>query len=315
MNQQNKPCLPIKDNQCAFGIDIGGTEIKYSLVSVDGRVIKHRSISTPDKAKTMLKCLKQLIAQAMEVAIEKQLDLVGIGIGVPALVNNGVVVGGAENVPGLLGVDLKKSLQRYFDLPLYIENDVQMVAVAEDRFGGAANVDNVVFITIGTGIGGALKVNGNLYTGNGNGGTEFGHMLIKCNGKLCGCGSTGCFQEYASVSALVKYYCTLTNGSADKIDGKQIIHRYLRKETNALIAMQWHINYLAIGIANLINALAPQKVIIGGGITEAGEFYLEKLHQQIAMIVAPIAIENLSICRTHFGNRSGSIGAAALAFS
>jgi len=315
MNQQNKPCLPSKDKQCAFGIDIGGTEIKHSLISVDGRVIKHQSTSTPAKTTTMLKCLQQLIAQAMEVAIEKQLDLVGVGIGVPALVNNGVVVGGAENVPALLGIDLKRSLQRYFDVPLYIENDVQMVAVAEDRFGGAAEVDNVVFLTIGTGIGGAIKINGNLYTGNGNGGTEIGHMIIKDGGKLCGCGSTGCFQEYASVSALVKYYCSLTNESPDKIDGKHIIQSYLRQETKALIAMQWHFNYLAIGTANLIKALSPQKVIIGGGISEAGESYLEKLHQQIAMIVHPIAMEDIKICRTLFGNRSGSIGAAALAFS
>jgi len=315
MKQKVKSCLPVENSQCAFGIDIGGTDIKYSLISADGTVIMHQSAPTPTKGSAIIHYLGQLITQAKDIAIEKQLHLIGIGIGVPALVKNGVVVGGAENVPELLGVDLKATLQRQVDLPLYVENDVQMVAVGENKFGGAVAVDNVIFITIGTGIGGAIKINGKLYNGNVDCCTEFGHMVIKDGGKPCGCGNTGCFQEYASVSALVKYYCTLTKESPDKIDGKHIIQAYFRREKKALIAMQWHFNYLAIGIANLITTLAPQKVIIGGGITDAGEFYLEKVHQQLATIVGSTVMKNVKISLTQFGNRSGSIGGAALALS
>ena len=120
-----------------------------------------------------------------------------------------MVIGASEHLPELFGCDVKKQLLLSFGLPVYIENDAHMVAMAENCYGSAITSSNVVFLTVGSGIGGALKLNGHLYSGNRNRGGELGHMIINSGGLECECGAKGCLQAYASIGALLKHYSEL----------------------------------------------------------------------------------------------------------
>jgi glucokinase len=297
---------------CAIGIDIGGTYIKYSLLNEDGEVLFHSKSPTPSDKQELLIELGLLICSTKSFVERKKLNLVGVGIGVPSQVENGVVIGAADNLPYLLGMNFQESLSEMLDLPITVKNDCHMMAVAEEIYGAAKDVEDVVFLTVGTGIGGALKFKGELYAGNKGLGCEVGHMIIQEGGYPCGCGRQGCFEVYASVTSLIQYYHSLSGCTAEKSDGSAITQGYLRKDINATAALTWHFNNLAVGITNIVNLLAPQKVVIGGGITEAGDFYLEEIKRRVHGAAKSAAVKNVEICTAQSGSRAGSIGAGAL---
>lgn len=302
------------DLSCAVGIEIGDTTTKCTLLRVDGEVLFHDSCVTPKGRVSILSELKRVIALAMDVAKEHKVLVAGIGVGVPALVEDGVVIGAVEHIPDLLGLDMKLELTSLFDLPVYIENDGHMLAVAENCYGAASESNDVVFLTIGNGIGGALKVNGELYGGSRNRGGELGHMIINEGGEQCECGNRGCLQAYASMDALVRYCRSLSDATSHVESGKAIAEGYLEGDAFNKAALNWHFQNLATGIANLINILGPEQVVIGCEMTDVGDFYIEELKQRVASIAQPMAMENVTICAAHFGNRAGSIGAATVVF-
>lgn len=302
----------------AIGVDVGGTSIKYGLVDSQGTLL-HESIRptrAEDSQTNVFESIRLSVQELTDFARLHSITIEGIGIGVPAIVDSGVIIGASGNLREINTMDLGALLAECFNCPVWIDNDANLMGLAEVRFGAARDITDAVFLTIGTGIGGALILNGKLFGGYRNRGTELGHICIETNGPSCTCGGRGCLEALASSRALVASYKELLDeGQAAKIvlDGKYIVARYLDNEKEAVLAMTRHFNYLAAGITGFINIFSPQKVIIGGGISESGAFYLEQIRKRVGMLVMKETAEFTRIEAAMLGNKAGFLGAAAMA--
>ena len=334
---------------CAIGIDLGGTYIKYGLVDQVGTIL-YESIRptylpggppgdrSPGDTPAVYDNIINALIELREFAVAKDLSPEGIGIGVPGIVDAGLVTGCATNLPDLEGMALGSRVEKQLGMPVCVENDANLMGLAEWKFGAARNLTDVIFLTIGTGIGGAMIVNGKLYAGYRNRGAELGHIIVALNGLPCGCGGRGCLEAHASVKALIEDYkgCLdeyqKTGGDkagegkkeGDKteeatpeteITGSLIISRYLDDQPAAVIALNRHFDYLGAGIAGLINIFSPQKLIIGGGISEAGDLYIGPIRQRAMERAMKETSLYTSIEGAQLGNKAGFMGAAALVFN
>jgi glucokinase len=324
---------------CAIGIDLGGTYIKYGLVDQMGTIL-YESIRptylpdgpagdrSPDGKPGVYDNIINALIELRELAVAKDLLPEGIGIGVPGIVDAGLVTGCAANLPELEGMALGSRVEKQLGMPVWVENDANLMALAEWKFGAARNLTDAIFLTIGTGIGGAMIVNGELYAGYRNRGAELGHIIVALNGLPCGCGGRGCLEAHASVKALIEDYkgCLMESQKPGgdetgehipetEITGSLIISRYLDNQPAAVIALNRHFDYLGAGIAGLINIFSPQKLIIGGGISEAGDFYIGPIRQRAMERAMKETSLYTSIEGAQLGNKAGFMGAAALVFN
>jgi glucokinase len=294
----------------AIGLDIGGTNIKYGIVGEKGQVLYEDLRSTT--AMPVPDNLKAVITELLIVASSQGLSISGIGVGVPAIIDQGIVTACGGNLPELEGMELGTMLQAYVQVPVVMDNDAQLMGLAELRFGAAKGLTDVVFLTIGTGIGGALVLNGALYSGHGNRGGELGHIRVASPGQPCDCGASGCLEAQASVKALIREY--VSAGGEIAADGKLIFSHYAAGDQIAVTVMNRHFTYLGSGVASLINIFSPQKVVIGGGITEAGEDYIRPIRQHALALAMKETAAHTLIEGAMLGNKAGFLGAAAKVF-
>jgi glucokinase len=297
----------------AIGIDIGGTSLKCGVVNELGEILFSFLVSLSE-AKTEEEIINLIVGAITQCTDQLDEPIVGIGIGFPGLIENDVIVGGGVNLPGFEQLPLGKILNELTGYDIVIDNDANLMGLAELMYGAAKDSDDAIFLTIGTGIGGAIMIDKKLFGGYKNRGAELGHTVIQQNGIPCACGGRGCLETYASVTALIKYYKSLNLNAAEDIDGKTIIEKYLENEDHAIQTMEHHFDYLAAGIVNCVNIFSPQKVIIGGGISEAGQFYIDQLTQRVKTAAIPVSFSNTEIVAATLGNRAGLLGACANAF-
>ena len=304
----------IKKVNYAIGVDLGGTFVKAALVSDSGEIIFSDKLPIGSKASknTILHTIEKIIQMAIDVAEKDQLEVIGIGMGTPGIVQNGVVLGGSENLDGWENIDLSSYYNKIFGLPVLVDNDANLMGLGEFYYGAAKGCSDVVFLTIGTGIGGAVILDGNLYGGYENRGTELGHVVVEHNGTECNCGGKGCLELYASTTALIKDYSLRSGKSIEDLDGHLIIKKFHENEVNAVNSLQEHTDYLGHGIASFINTFAPQKVVIGGGISDAGQFYIDMISKSAFRYMMPNCGHNTKVVGAQLGNNAGSLGAAAL---
>ena len=309
----------------AIGIDLGGTSIKYSIVDTEGefafsgRLPSYANIS----AQAVIDQLTLAINACKEYASENGYEIQGIGIGTPGIVDdtNRIVLGGAENIAGWQNVYLADILEEKTNLTVVIGNDANLMGLGETYYGAGLGFKNIVFITVGTGIGGAVVINGDLFNGFANRGTELGHTPLIANGKNCACGSVGCLETYASTVALIDMYvseCSANNINLPEnveINGEYIVERYKARDAIAEKALETHYNYLGHGIAGFVNIFSPQKVVIGGGLPEAGDFYIDKIRKYAAKYWIADCAFNTTIDTAKLGNKAGTMGACHLVFS
>ncbi|WP_165043691.1 ROK family protein [Dysgonomonas sp. ZJ709] len=302
----------------AIAIDIGGTNIKYALVDNGGNILYEslRSAKSNDNETSLIDLLKAIVTEIRVVASSFNFSIVGIGIGVPSVIDDGVVLF-ANNLPELDNQNLQQIIADYSDLPVFVDNDANLMGLGEVVYGGAKGISDAVFLTIGTGIGGTLILNGQLYGGYRNRGTELGHIIVNCDGNPCSCGARGCFEAHAAVIVLIEEYKKLLIDDIQtdvEIDGKYIVSRYEANEEAAIIAMNNHFYYIAMGVVSLINIFAPQKIIIGGGISESGDFYIDNIQKLVKELVMKETSCFTTIERASLGNKAGFLGSAALVF-
>ena len=300
----------------AAGLDVGGTFVKFALVSENGDLLfEHKlSIGESSSRDTSLETIKEAIGLLIKFASQKNIRVDGIGLGTPGVVDNGLVLGGAENLDGWIDLDLSKIFSKAFGLPVFVENDANVMGLGEFVYGAAKDCTDVLFFTVGTGIGGAMIINGALYGGYRNRGAELGHFVLGHKGIDCNCGGRGCLEAYASTAALVKQYAAKTGKDANTIDGHYIVNQFLAGEERAIECMKEHVDYLGHGIASFINTFAPQKVVIGGGISEAGQFYIDMIKESVSRYVMPDCARYTEIVGATLGNTAGCLGAASLVF-
>ena len=296
----------------AIGIDVGGTHIKYGLVDREGRILFESIRDTRRPDSLLMGSIHEAVGEVRQAAGD--LEISGLGLGVPGILDGDRVIGCGGNLPELEGLCPGPMMATSSGLRTLVENDANVMGLAEARWGAARSAAHVVFLTIGTGVGGALILDGKLYSGYRNRGTEMGHIHVAGGIRPCTCGNIGCLEAQASVQALVEDYKTLLPHAGEAIDGKQVVTRYLEGQPAAVTAMNRHFNYLASGIASLINIFSPEKLIIGGGISEAGDFYVHNIRERAMSLAMKETSEYTRIEAAGLGNKAGFLGAAALVF-
>ena len=304
----------------AIGIDLGGTSIKYALVDKAGNSFfegKLPSFASVSAAKVMEQLIKAATLLKDEAA-KQDWNVLGIGLGTPGIVDetNRIVLGGAENIIGWENIDVASLMEKQMSLPVVVGNDANLMGLGETKYGAGRGCTHVVFLTVGTGIGGAVIIDGKLFNGYANRGTELGHVPLIANGEHCACGAVGCLEYYASTSALTRRFSILAkeqNLSFDtEINGELIVRLYHEDFPLAVECMNEHFYYLGRGIAGFVNIFSPQRIVIGGGVAESGSFYLEKIRAVFKKHVIADCALNTKIVAAELGNRAGLIGAASL---
>ena len=301
-----------KENPLRFGIDIGGTATKIGIVDENDSIVASKKIETKSERKAE-EVIESIANAALELLEENNLQLdrfVGAGVGVPGTVDrkNGVVK--YSNNIKWTDVKLAKLLEKYLPIPIEAANDADCAALGEALAGAGKNYKNSVLITLGTGVGGGVIINGGLFSGSLSGGTEIGHMVISKDGEHCTCGRKGCLETYASATALVREAKKATgtemlpedifakaSGGDDKL--KEVVDSYIRN--------------LGEGIVNVVNIFRPEAVIIGGGISAQGEALLTPVRDIVAKECFGSEYSEVpELITAKLGNDAGMIGAAGL---
>ena len=304
----------------AVGLDLGGSSVKYSIIDSEGAILFHGKIPSlaQDSAEAITGQLIAAVELCCQEAARRKITLEGVGVGTPGIVDaeQRNIVGGATNFVGWNGIPLAHRIEQATGLRAAVDNDANLMALGETRFGAAKGCTDVVFMTVGTGIGGGVLIGGKLYGGYANRGTELGHIPLIADGEPCPCGSVGCLERYASTAALVRQFlrrCEEKGLHCDgDMDGERIVHLFHAGDPIAGESIEEHCRFLGHGIAGIINTFSPQRVIIGGGISEAGDFYIEKVNHYAMRYALAACAANTKIVAASLGNRAGSYGGAAL---
>lgn len=310
-----------------IGIDVGGTNVKIALVDGEGKIIYSNSVPTYAQMgyEYTVNNIKQAIRDLMKETNTDAKEIEGIGFDFPGQVDYKTgVVKLAPNIPGWINVPIAQMIEEEFNIPTRIDNDVRCAALGELKFGAGKGCENFACITVGTGIGSGLVINGQLVRGAANAAGEIGHIKLQMNGgPICGCGDTGCLEAFASgpsIVAMAQEY--LKGGKSTKFremagaDG-EITPYIVAKAAEAGDPVAKRIfeivgTYIGMGLVSVINLLNPEKVIIGGGVAAAGDLLLDPIRKTIkerAMVVAGNSVE---IVPAELGNSAGVIGASML---
>lgn len=300
----------------AIGLDLGGTSIKFGICSQDGKIVKKFKHPTradqPDKI--ILDDLADAAKKALAFAKTHQQKISCVGMGTPGTVNvdEGRLTGNSPNFKFWNDVPIKSNLEERLGIPVWVDNDANLMAYGEAKYGAGVGKKDIVCITLGTGIGGGIILNGKQFRGSDCAGTEIGHMSICYNGIPCRCGSYGCWEKYASATAMIANYNKLSPENP-VTNASDIFVKYNENEQCALEVIDEEIKMAAVGIANLINIFNPQLIVIGGGISEVGDWFIDKISRHVGLLAIPPAMKNVKIVRAKLGNKAGLLGAAAFA--
>lgn len=308
-------------------VDIGGTAIKAGIVDMEGKVLyKHETPSNINDYETpLIEVAKSAASVTYEYAGAQGWDIKGIGVSAAGQINSkiGQVIGACGNIPNWIGVNIKKEFEEKFKLNTHVENDANCAALAEKWMGAGREFDDFVAYTIGTGIGGGIIRDGKLMTGSQGIGGEIGHMIIEANGQECTCGNKGCWEQYASMTALVRRVKmklqesentstihNIVNGDLDKINGKVIFQAAEMGDQLSIECIKEFVKYNAIGIVSLLHILNPEAVIIGGGVSMQKDRIVEPIKKEVFKRSMPAFASNIKIMVAQLGNDAGMVGAA-----
>jgi len=304
------------------GVDIGGTNTVYGLVDRTGRVVTESSLETTDYPE-----IEDFVA-ALVSAINKLISsgdykLLGIGIGAP---NANYHKGTIELAPNLAWkgiVPLAELIRKKIDIPVIVTNDANAAAMGEMIFGGAKNMKDFIVLTLGTGLGSGIVINGQMVYGHTGFAGELGHTTVVPGGRACGCGRKGCFETYASASGLVRTVLMLLSEMREnsilrdvlpsELTSKKIAEAALKNDPVALKAMDYTAEKLAFGIYNAIGFSSPEAVFLFGGLANAGEILFEPVRKYVEMNVQPIFRGTVKILPSGIPESNAAVmGAAAL---
>lgn len=308
-----------------IGIDLGGTFIKYGIVNENGEIIEKGKAATPAEC-GYAETVAVIASVAGKMSAAHGVPICGLGIGAPGVVDGekGIVRSsgnlGWENKP------LAKDLSAKLGIPVTLANDANAAAFGEYACGAGSDYKSVVLITLGTGVGSGIVLNGKLFEGNEGAGAELGHEVIRFGGEKCACGRRGCFEAYASATALIRQtkrsmekdkqsmLWQLCGGDIGSVNGKTAFDGAAAGDKTAKRVVNNYLRYLSEGLANIANTFRPEVILIGGGISAQGESLTKPLQKRVDKLMlghgryAPVKIKAASL-----GNDAGLVGAAMLA--
>ena len=310
-------------SKCYGGIDLGGSFIKAGLITESGEVID--SIIVPSNVDAGIPALKNTLRlvgkRLVEIAAAKGHKIYGIGIGSPGTIKfpQGIVTGATPNIPDWIGTNISKIFKN-FPCPISADNDANCMGLGEAVFGAGKGTMNGFYLTLGTGVGGAIVLNGTLWRGANFCAGEFGHTLFVHNGKKCKCGRRGCLEAYVAAPALVKeakisaakYPKSLLAIKGMKINPKTIFDAYAKNDKAAKLAVENNAAMVGTAIGSMVNMLNPEIVVIGGGLSQANDKYIDLIRNGVLNFAFESTTSKLKIERARFGNEAGWIGAACL---
>jgi glucokinase len=310
-----------------IGIDVGGTKVLGGVVDEAGKVLTTARKDTPRQGGS---ALTQTIADVAKELLQQH-SVASVGVSAAGFVSSDrKTMLATPNIADWNGVDLDNQLTKLIGLPVVIENDANAAAWGEAKFGAGKNQDHMMMLTVGTGIGGGIVVNGALYRGAFGIAAEFGHMRVVPDGHICGCGARGCFEQYASGNALLRHAREAINASPEVarnllsrgdgtvagLTGQAITDAARDGDPVALAAFNTTGQWLGAGIASLAVLLDPACVVIGGGVIDAGEILLKPTRESLERNM-PFAGKHPypQIIAAQLGNEAGLVGVADLARS
>lgn len=313
-----------------IGIDLGGTTIKFAILTEDGEIQNKWAIQTNilDDGSHIVEDIIESINHRIELYQLNREDIIGIGMGSPGGVDRekGTVTG-AYNLNWQDTVEVKEPIERETGLKFAIDNDANVAALGERWRGAGDNEDDVVLITLGTGVGGGIIMEGNLLHGVAGGAGEIGHITVDSQPDAfeCTCGKHGCLETVASATGIVRMAHHLSERYAgnselkenidngEEVTAKDIYDAAKEGDSFALMVTDEVHRYLGIAVANLANSLNPAAIVIGGGVSAAGDFLLDGVKKYVAENTFPLVRETTKIKLAELGNDAGIIGAASLA--
>ena len=311
--------------QYAIGVDLGGTTVKSGLVDSDGTIVAQNKFPTraEENPAAVVGQIKKSIQELVNGAGER--DIVGIGLGTPGIVQNpGGIVKSPPNFKGWDIVDVGGELARTFNMNVEVDNDANVAAVAESKFGAGKDHPNFLFIIWGTGVGGGIIMDGKIYQGPHGGAGEVGHISIKYDGLQCNCGTKGCVeayigQKYLSNRTIEKLKTNpsskileLVGGDISKVEPIFISKAAEAGDTLARDILVEAGTLLGVAIGGVMNTLDFRITIIGGGVSAVGDFVYEAIRESVVHNVQKPLRDGIRILRAHKGNDAGMLGAAGL---
>ena len=312
------------------GIDLGGTNIKAGVVDAEGKLIHKDRIKTRAE-RDQLAIAEDMGRLALKVINDtgiKQSDVLAVGVGSPGTPDNkaGVLIY-ANNLP-FDNLPLRKAIREIIDLPVYIDNDANVAALAESVAGGAKGTEHSVTLTLGTGLGGGVVINNRIYSGFNNAGCEIGHIVIRAGGEPCTCGRRGCFEVYAAATGLIRETEKAARENPESIlnsliadndgrsDGRTAFIGMRQGDAVSADVVDQYIEMLAEGLANVINAYMPEVILIGGGVCNEGDALLIPVREKAlarAYLGKGVAAPRIELAQ--MGNDAGIVGAAMMGMS
>lgn len=309
------------------GVDLGGTNSKIGVLDEDGNILKSCSIKTLSET-GIEECLTRIWETiknlCSEIGISSNM-IEGIGIGIPGPVEKQEIVGFFANFPWEKNTNVSKMMQRISGVKnVKLDNDVNVIALGEAKYGAGRGTDSSVTVALGTGIGGGIYANGKLISGSKGAGGEVGHIKVEKDGKLCGCGQKGCFEAYASATGLIRECISrltvnknnriyeMVDGDLSKIEAKTIFDAAKEGDEFALELVDYEAEYLALGLGTILNIINPEMLILGGGVALAGDILLNSVKEKLKKYALPIVLVDLQIKLGELGNDAGIKGASAL---
>jgi glucokinase len=311
-----------------LAFDLGGTKFAFGVVAENGEVLGSDKIETlakqgPEQAIQRVNLAAQSLLQKLNIKPE---ELIGIGIASPGPLDiSKGCVDGSPNLPGWTGYSIEQGLSSFFNLPARIDNDANAAALGEYKFGAGKNKKNMVYITVSTGIGGGVIVDGRLMRGANGNAAELGHLTLNINGPACPCGANGCFEMYASGTAIARRTreaieagarSQILNlaGSLEEITTHHILAALQKEDELAKKIWNETTEYLGRGLAVVINTFNPELIVVGGGVTAAGDLLFTPVREKALRYAFPRLAAVCSIVPAGLGSNVGVVGAAACAF-
>lgn len=309
-----------------IGIDIGGTGIQSGIVTDDGRIIEKISIKTridlpfEDQIRLLAESLKQLIANA---GLSEE-DISSVGVGIPGIAD--ATTGDIIKCTNMNWhyLPFRTEFQKWINKPVLIDNDANVAALAESVAGISAGSSSSVFVTIGTGIGSGIILNGKIWSGAHGIGGELGHTIIRLDGDECSCGNHGCLERYCSANALIRMakehigehpdsvIMKYSQNDPEKINAKIIIDAARENDPYASLVYEYYVSCVAQALANIVNFIDPEIIVIGGGVSKAGSFLLDAIREKVPDYVLFNTLPLPEIKLATLGPEAGIIGAAML---
>lgn len=291
-----------------LGIDIGGTAVKMCLADRDGHIrARHEASVSFDGYATPI--LTTVLAEMRAFLDQEGILPEGVGVSAAGQIDTatGTVIGTNGMIPGYEGSPIGEAVSRALGVPCYVLNDANAAALGESFVGAARGVKNALMLTLGTGVGGGIILDGRVFGGARGIAGEMGHFTLHGSGLHCTCGKRGCFELYASTTALIRRACAETG--EDGLDGRAVFDRAEAGEPAMLAVLDAWIGDIAEGITGLVHIFNPEMVLIGGGVSSREHLLIAPLRRRVLAGTMPRFAEGLRLERAALGNDAGMIGA------